>query len=110
MSFIAGKSRPAGPAAGTRPREAEAEERGARRAGLGLVALGLLMMLLSAAGSLAEGVRGLEEAASDETRFPGYLLVGADHGPWSGGEGELLVPDRGVPTGEDGVTVPESSR
>ncbi len=67
MSFIAEKGRlTAGPAAAEPRRgevEREAGEHGARRAGYMFVAVGLLLMLLSAGGSRADAARGLETGA-----------------------------------------------
>lgn len=108
MSFVTEKKQPfAGPIGDETQRgevEREAGERGARRAGYVLAAVGMLLMLLSSAGgSLAEGVRGLEEVLRDDTRLgyllddAGYVSAGADE------EQDLLSPDQEtLPSGHGG--------
>lgn len=97
MSFIAEKRRlTAGSAAAETQRgevKSEAGERSARRAGYVFVAVGLLLMLLSAGGSLADVVRGLETGVREDLGL-GYLLdrsgydfVGAE------ADQDLLSPD-----------------
>ncbi len=117
MSFIAEKRRlTADPAtAETQAGEVErgAGERGARRAGYVLVAVGLLLMLLSSGGSLADVARGLETGAREELGL-GYLLDGSGY-DFVGAEADqdLLSPDHeeAAPGGDGGeVPRPEGSR
>ena len=97
MSFIAEKRQlTAGPAAAETQRgevNSEAGERGARRTGYVLVAVGLLLMLLSAGGSLADITRGLETGAREDLGL-GYLLDGSGY-DFVGTEADqdLLSPD-----------------
>ncbi len=108
MSFIAEKRRvTAGPATAETQRgevKGEAGERSARRAGYMFVAVGLLLMLLSSGGSLADAARGLETGAREELGL-GYLLDGSGYG-FVGAEADqgLLSPDyeETIPGGDGG--------
>jgi hypothetical protein len=117
LSFIAEKRRlTAGPAAVETQRgevKSEAGERGARRAGYVLVAVGLLLMLLSAGGSLADVARGLETGAREDLGL-GYLLDDSGYN-FVGAEAnqDLLSPDHeeALPVGDGGEAPrPEGSR
>ena len=114
MSFIAEKGRiTAGPATAETQRgevKGEASERGARRAGYMFVAVSLLLMLLSARGSLADAALGLETRVREELGLghlldaSGYDFVGVET------DQELLSPDyeETLPRGE--TPGPEGSR
>jgi len=117
LSFIAEKRRlTAGPATAETKRgevELEADERRARRTGYLFVVVGLLLMLLSAGGSLADVARGLETGVREDLGL-GYLLDGLGY-DFAGTEDEqdLLSPDHeeALPGGDGGEAPgPEGSR
>jgi hypothetical protein len=117
LSFIAEKRRlTSGTAAAETKRgevEREAGERGARRTGYVFVAVGLLLMLLSAWGSLADIARGLETGVREDLGL-GYLLDGSGYN-FAGTEDEQdllsLDHEEALPGGDGGEAPdPEGSR